>query len=217
MNPVRLPRASACLLALCAAVAAGPARAQPDTAKAYLPIGVAIGRIEIGERIFTPIRMLPFDHPESMGHQFPNALRLYGTEFPVLLCVGNLAGVRLWPTLERYPTEPSPDWPYAAFRPPPDSALVHAAVTRRLPAAAAPLPGLRVVVFDHRRLVAFLVDTRRVSLAARGMERATALGYDLTRAQFLAALERAAQLLPADALGVVVYAAPADTDATGGR
>jgi hypothetical protein len=55
-------------------------RAAQGPSRHTVPIGIFLGRIEEGARISTPVRLLPFDHHESDGHQFPNALRLYGTE-----------------------------------------------------------------------------------------------------------------------------------------
>lgn len=182
------------------------ARAQSDSvhrasARHYVPVGLFFGAIEEGARIFTPVRLLPFDNPESMHHDFPTVLQLHATEFPLLVWLGDRVGFKLWPTLERYPTLPSTDWPYPQFRAPPDTAaLEHARVTRRS-ASHAPLPGLRAVVFDGTELVAFIVDTRGISLAARRMTRATSMGLEINRADFLHALHSAA---PALGPGLVV-------------
>ena len=67
-------------------LAAPPCHAQQPR---YAPVGLFIGAIEEGARIFTPIRLLPFDHPEAQGHQFPNALALHRSEFDLLVALGS--------------------------------------------------------------------------------------------------------------------------------
>ena len=156
--------------------------------KPYAPIGLFFGSIEEGARVFTPVRLLPAGHPEALGHDFPTVQQLHGPEFSVLLWLGARVGLRLWPTLERYPTEPARDWPYHDFRPPPDTVdLQHTRIVRR-PSAVAPIPGLRAALFDGRQLVAFIVDTRGLTLADRHMTRATAMGLEINRSQFLRAM-----------------------------
>ena len=103
----------------------------------FLPVGVFIAPIEEGARIFTPVRLLPFDHPEAAGHEFPNALQLHGTEFDALVLLGRHAGLGLAATLQRYPRQPDAAWPYPGFDQPPLEALRNAAVVRR-PMAEAP-------------------------------------------------------------------------------
>jgi hypothetical protein len=171
----------------------------------YAPVGLFIGSIEEGARIFTPTRLLPFGHPEAGTHQFPTVLQLHGPEFSLLVWLGEQAGYRLWPTLERYPREPARDWPYAGFRQPPDSMALKKARMVRRPRADAPLPGLRAVVFDGVSPIAFIVDTRGLSLAERKMSRATSMGLDLSRADFLAAMQRAARGLKPLELSVVLF------------
>jgi hypothetical protein len=192
--------------ALVVACMAGAARAQTTPAKPYLTIGVFFGRIEEGARIFTPTRLLPFDHPEALGHQFPTLQRLHATEFPALVWLGRQAGLQLWATLQRYPTEPSSEWPYPEFTPPPDTASLRgAAVVRRGPGEA-PLPGLRAVLYHDRQPILFLVDTRSLSLAQRGMRAATTMGLDVTRAELLAALAQASDHAAAEGFAAVVFA-----------
>lgn len=84
-------------------------------------LSVCSSQIEEGARVFTPARLLPFDHPEALGHQFPTLQQLYASEFPALVWLGAQAGLRLWATLQRYPREPSATWPYPEFQPPPDT------------------------------------------------------------------------------------------------
>ena len=178
--------------------------AQPATAPSYVTTGLFIGAIEEGARIFTPTRLLPFDHPEALGHQFPTALQLHGGEDRLLVLLGNHAGLRLQATLQRYPVEPDTLWPYAPLTPPPVdrfrtlSPIVH-------PKSASPLPGLRAVAFLDRFPVAFIVDTRGLSLAERHMQQATTMGLDVTRAEFLEALTAAGRAAPATGAAVLIY------------
>jgi hypothetical protein len=188
------------LALLGAADLAGQEPAPPS----YLPTGLFIGAIEEGARIFTPVRLLPFDHPESMNHQFPTVQQLHGGEDQVLLAIGRAAGLRLGPTLQRYPTEPDSLWPYAPFQRPPVAAIQAAPVTTRGPDES-PLPGLRAVAYVDRVAVGFIVDTRGLSLAARHMRQATTMGLDVSRAEFLAALTAASQLVPEHGAAILVF------------
>jgi len=174
----------------CILLLSSMAFAQQPVKKPVVPVGIFIGSIEEGARIFTPVRLLPFDHPEAQGHQFPNALQLYGTELNVLLWLGQQAGYKLWATLTRYPKAPSPDWPYGEFSQP-DTAHLHSLKCIRRPASDARLNGLKAVLFQSRVPVAFIVDTRNLTLKERGMERATSMGLDINRADFLKALKKA--------------------------
>jgi hypothetical protein len=176
------------------------AQARPE-----VPIGLFFGRMEEGARIFTPARLLPFDHPEALGHEFPTLLQLHATEFPALLWLGHRAGLKLWATLQRYPTEPSPGWPYPDFSPPPDTISLGMAPVERRDQTEAPLPGLRAVLYHDREPVLFLVDTRELTLEQRNMRVPTTMGLDLTRAEFLAGLGRASQLAPVTGYGAVVF------------
>lgn len=160
-------------------------RITPADERDFVPIGLFIGSIEEGARIFTPVRLLPFDHPESLGHEFPNALQLYGGEYGALVWLGEQVGMRLVATLGRYPMAPSDDWQYHEFREIPIDILkgvetVH--VTHSV------IPGLRAVAFIDGVPVCFLVDTRGLTLEERGMDRPTAMGLDLTRSEFLSGL-----------------------------
>lgn len=179
--------------------------AQQVASPRYLTTGLFIASIEEGARIFTPVRLLPFDHPESLGHQFPTVQQLHRGEDQVLLALGEAAGLRLGATLERYPTQPDTVWPYAPFIPPPAAEIRGASVIAK-PAQDAPLPGLRALALIDRFPIAFIVDTRGLSLADRHMGRPTSMGLDVTRAEFLAAIARAARTAPAAGAAVLVYA-----------
>jgi hypothetical protein len=185
-------------------LSAGRIVAQQATGPRYLTTGLFIASIEEGARIFTPVRLLPFDHPESRGHQFPTVQQLHRDEDQVLLTIGEAVGLHLGPTLERYPTQPDTLWPYAPFTSPPAAQIRVASVISK-PARDAPLPGLRALALIDRFPIAFLVDTRGLSLADRHMGRPTSMGLDLSRAEFLAALARAAQAAPATGAAVLVY------------
>jgi len=163
-------------------------RSQPQP----LVFGVFIASIEEGARVFTPIRLLPFEHPDAFNHEFPNALVNHTTEVEAVVHLGELAGLRLRTTLLRYPQPPVEQWQYPEFAPPPLECIRAAPIERA--AARAVLPGLRaLVVMDGKPLV-FIVDTRGLTLEQRGMQRVTSMGLDLTRAQFL---ERLAASIPA--------------------
>jgi len=181
--------------------AAAPAHGQVEAAKPYAPVGLFLGAVEEGARIFTPVRLLPPAHPEGLGHEFPTVLQLHDGEFPMLLWLGEQVGLRLWPTLQRYPTEPASTWPYAELRMPPDTAALRRARVSHRARADAPLPGLRVVLYDGRDLVAFIVDTRGLGLAERGMSRPTSMGLDIPRAEFLRRVTTTAP--PAGSTGLV--------------
>jgi hypothetical protein len=145
--------------------------------------GLFIGSIEEGARIFTPVRLLPFDHPDAFNHEFPNALRNHTAEVEALVGLGEHAGLRLRTTLLRYPAPPLEKWPYSQFAPPPVKCLQEADVERAGSAAA--LPGLRAVATLDGKPLVFIVDTRGLSLQERQMTRVTSMGLDLTRARFL--------------------------------
>ena len=178
---------------------------QPPARKPYLPIGLFFGQIEEGARILTPVRLLPFDHPEALGHQFPTLLQLHGAEFQALLWLGAHAGMRLWATLQRYPTEPSSTWPYPGYSPPPDTVQLRTAPVIHRRGIDAPLAGLRAVLYGNRRPILFIVDTRGLTLAARGMQSPTTMGLDLTRAKLLEALTLGAGVVPEAGLGAVIF------------
>ena len=180
-------------------------RGQSPASKPYLPIGLFFGQIEEGARIFTPTRLLPFDHAEALGHQFPTLLQLHGSEFQALLWLGDHAGMRLWATLQRYPTEPSSAWPYPGYSPPPDTVQLRTVPEIHRPGVNAPLAGLRAVLYGNRHPILFIVDTRGLTLAARGMQSPTAMGLDLTRAKLLEALTLGARVVPEAGLGAVIF------------
>lgn len=95
-------------------VAASAGYSQAASAQTYLTTGILIGAIEEGARIFTPARLLPFNHPEALGHEFPTALQLHRDEDRLLVQLGQHAGLRLSATLQRYPTQPDTLWPAEA-------------------------------------------------------------------------------------------------------
>ncbi len=171
--------------------------------KAMLPVGIFIGKIEEGARIFTPVRLLPFDHPESMGHEFPNALQLHQSEFDLLVWLGEQLGLKLTATLERYPKPPTQTWWYKKFREIPVSEVEETEI--RHVQEKPPVPGLRIVAFLGDVPVGFIVDTRGLSLEGRGMKRATAMGLDLTRQEFLDGLARARETVDSVQNVVIVF------------
>jgi hypothetical protein len=188
------------LTGLCAT----PLAARQAGAPRYVTTGLFIASIEEGARIFTPVRLLPFEHPEAQGHEFPTVQQLHGGEDQALLAIGQAVGLRLGATLQRYPTEPDTLWPYPDFTAPPVARIRTAPVISRR-AIDAPLPGLRAVAVVDRFPISFIVDTRGLSLADRHMAQPTTMGLDVSRAQFLSALTRAAQAAPATGAAVIVY------------
>ncbi len=179
-------------------------RGQAPAPPAYVTTGLFIASIEEGGRIFTPVRFLPDTHPEAAGHQFPTVLRLHRGEDHLLVLLGRHAGLLLGATLQRYPAQPDTEWPYAPFVAPPAGAFDSVAPIVR-PSREAPLPGLRAVACLDRFPLAFIVDTRGLTLAERHMTAPTTMGLDVTRAQFLDALARAAATAPAAGAAIVVY------------
>jgi hypothetical protein len=194
-----------------ASLVAAPLGAQQATASAagppYLTVGLFIGAIEEGARIFTPVRLLPRAHPEAMGHDFPTVLQFHRGEVPLLTILGQRAGLLLATTLQRYPQEPDTAWPYAGFRPPPVDRYDRAAVITA-GAREAPLPGLRAVAYLDGSPLAFIVDTRRLTLAERGMHRATSAGLDVSRDELLDALRAGAARGPATGAWILVFSRP---------
>jgi len=164
-----------------------------DSTGTVLAAGVFIGKIEEGARIFTPVRLLPFEHPDSEGHEFPNALQLHQSEYEAIVYLGELAGLRLATTLQRYPKQPTSDWWYDEFEECPVD-KIKAAEVHKFERKRAPVPGLRAVAFINGQPAGFIVDTRDLSLEKRGMTRATAMGLELNREQFLSGLQKATKL-----------------------
>jgi len=187
------------------------ARAQqpvaPDPSSQFVTVGLFIASIEEGARIFTPSRLLPFEHAEALGHQFPTVLQFHGGEDRLLVELGRHAGLLLATTLQRYPMEPDNTWSYSPFQRPPLDLFTALSPVRR-PATEAPLPGLRAVAYFNRFPLAFIVDTRGLSLAARHMNRPTSMGLDVTRAQVQTALATAALTGPPTGACILVYERP---------
>ena len=150
----------------------------------HLTFGLFLGKIEEGARIFTPVRLLPYDHPEALGHDFPTVQAFHESEYQTLLLLGERIGLKLAATLERYPKQPTSHWAYTGFSPPPVDSL-RRADTLILPPADSPIPGLRAVAFYHRFPIAFIIDTRSLTLAERGMDRPTTSGLDISRRRLL--------------------------------
>jgi hypothetical protein len=170
----------------------------------YLTFGIFIGKIEEGARIFTPVRLLPFDHPEALNHEFPTATQLYGSEFQTLLLLGEKCGLKLWATLSRYPQQPATNWPYPEFTQPPLSELANAEIVHKS-AKDSPLPGLRSLAVYNDFLVCFIVDTRNLSLEERNMKRASAMGLDITRKDFINKLNDCIPFLNNKKTGIIVF------------
>lgn len=188
------------LILLCAT----PGFTQNAPGPRYLTTGLFIASIEEGARIFTPTRLLPFDHPEALGHEFPTVQQFHGGEDQILVAMGQAAGLRLGATLQRYPVEPDTMWPYAGYARPPAAAIREAPIIA-LDARETPLAGLRALAVLHREPISFIVDTRGLSLAERHMKVATTMGLDITRQELLSALKRAAEAAPATGPAVLIF------------
>jgi len=160
--------------------------AQEQEADHFLPIGFSLGNIEIGERIITFHRLFPLDHPESKGHVFPTATQYSRSEFEVFMHLGSLLGWNLYATLNRHPTFPSEEWQYPDFTEPPFERIKELEVIEQKDPV---LPGLKAICFINRHLIAYILDTRNVSLEDRKLPRAVAGGYDLTREEFIGKLD----------------------------
>ncbi|MEW6131290.1 MAG: hypothetical protein AB1757_29950 [Acidobacteriota bacterium] len=173
-------------------------------AKPFITFGIFIGRIEEGARIFTPVRLLPFEHPESQNHQFPNALQLHEREYECLIFVGEKVGLKLGTTLQRYPQQPTPKWSYSEFEMPPLQEVKSARI-KRLKASRSPIPGLRAVVYRDRFAICFIVDTRHLTLRQRNMGRATSMGLDMSRSRFLEGLARANAHIPEKGTWILIF------------
>jgi len=176
------------------------------TQSRYLTTGIFIASIEEGARIFTPVRLLPFEHPEAFNHEFPTVQQLHAGEDQLLLIIGEAAGLRLRATIQRYPREPDANWPYAPFQPPPVELLRTARTTIR-PAKDSSLPGLRAVAYVDRFPVSFIVDTRGLSLSERHMQQATTMGLDITRKAFVDGLTSASRFVPEHGPAILVFKA----------
>lgn len=195
-----------CFLLLIAILLISPSQGVSATvdAKPFVTFGIFIGRIEEGARIFTPARLLPFEHPESLNHEFPNALQLHEREYEMLVLVGEKIGLKLGTTLQRYPQQPSPKWHYPEFAMPPLEDVKSARV-KRLSARRSPIAGLRAVVFRDRFPLCFIVDTRHLTLKQRNMNRATSMGLDMSRSQFLAGLASASAFIPEKDTWILIF------------
>lgn len=168
------------------------------------PFGVVLNAVERGARIYCPILLLPFEHPDSLGHEFPNPPRWHASEADTLVVLGERAGLGLGATVRRYPRPVGDDWPYPEFLPPSPERIAAAEVLS-FARERAPIPGLRAVAFEDRTLIAFLIDTRGMTLEERGMTRATSMGLDLTRGELLAGMEEVAGWVPTTGCQVVVF------------
>lgn len=180
-----------------------PAQSSIDTTKQFVPVGLFFGNISEGARIFTPVRLLPFNDPESKGHQFPTVLQLHGSEYPFLILLGKKIGFKLFTTLERYPKHPDNKWPYPDYLQPPLKEFQDAKVVN-LNDSLNGIPGLRVAAFYKGLPVGFIVDTRNLSLKERHMQRATSMGLDISRNDLLKGLKNIAKTIDNSRAVIVV-------------
>ncbi len=172
----------------------------------FIPVGLFLGSPEEGARMLSAVRLLPRDHRDSRGEQFPLVSTFSKDEVDALLLLGDAAGFDFGPTLDQFPLEPLNNWRYRDFRPPPVSDLE---IAKRifLDSSDAPFHGLVAAAFHDGNPVCFLVDTRSLSLRARDMRRPNELGLDIRRSRFLDGLDRVATAAHVGRRGdfVVVY------------
>jgi len=162
------------------------AHSQTNQEHELIPIGFTLGDLTLGERIITFHRLLPFDHPETNGHQFPTATVYTQNEVEIFMQLGNLLGWNLYATLWRHPSTPVEEWMYPDYPELPKSKIKELDVVRTNKEPT--LKGLKAVCFLNNKPVVYIIDTRGISLAERGMSRPTAGGIDMTRAEFLTKL-----------------------------
>jgi len=173
---------------------------QPE--KDFIPIGFTLGDLTLGERVITFHRLLPFDHPETQGHQFPTATVFTKKEVEIFMHLGNQIGWNLYATLWRHPATPVDDWMYPDYPELPLAKIKELAIVK--PKSPPPLKGLKAVCFLNNEPVIYIIDTRGITLAERGMQRATAGGIDMTRREFLDKL-REAQKESSGSDGIIIY------------
>ena len=181
-----------------------PAISSIPQRKPYITFGIFIGKIEEGARIFSPVRLLPYNHPESGGHDFNTAKMFHQNEYEVLVLLGEKAGLKLQATLQRYPTAPVAEWWYPEFQIPLVEEVKSAEV-KVVDPEKSPIPGLRVVAYKEGFPLCFIVDTRELSLEERRMKRATTSGLDITRQQFLQGLKEISSWFPPGGSLVVIF------------
>lgn len=198
----------------CAAQQSGRDAAQSDESPS-LVFGLFLASVEEGGRMMTPSRLLPFEHPEALGHEFPNPGQMHASEVEALVAMGEHTGLGLRATLLRYPRPPAQRWPYREFSPPPAQAIVACSTIRHYPRDASPAPGLRAVAKVSGKPAAFIVDTRGLSLAERGMTRPTTGGIDYDRATLLRAMEAACALVEDAEDAVILFDLPRQDPHTG--
>lgn len=166
-----------------------PSAAQPDSSSAaYLPVGVYLGDISEGARIITFIRLFPVGHPMAEEHTYPTASVLHRTEVELLIHMGRQLDFNLYATLNRFPDPPTGEWQWPEFEPPPVEVLT-GGESGPFPDEVA-IPGLVALACLNRGPLAYLVDTRDLTLEERGMERATSSGLDMSRDIFEQELRR---------------------------
>jgi len=183
------------------------AQSSIDSLKPFATVGLFFGNVSEGARMFTPVRLLPFDLPESQGHQFPTVLQLHGTEYPFLILLGEKIGLKLRATLQRYPTQPDSQWPYPQFTEPPLEEFRQAELTHQIDSSNS-IPGLRIVALYRNVPVGFIIDTRNLTLSERHMRSPTTMGLDINRNDLLKAFDQIAARLSKNAKASIVIIDP---------
>jgi len=150
----------------------------PSKVGPYIPVGIYLGNIEEGARIITFVRLFPLGHPLADGHEFPTANVLHIGEVEIFLEMGKTLGWNLYATLHRFPDPPRRDWFYSDFEPPPNIKSEGFIINKR---QTVPLPGLRSITCHQKQPLAYIFDTRSLTLEERSMERPTSSGVEISR------------------------------------
>ena len=144
----------------------------------FIPVGIYLGDIEEGARIISFVRLFPKGHSKAEGHDFPTAKVFYIGEVEILLEMGKSLGWNLYATLYRLPDPPIKKWPYLDFEPPPNIKSSGFTIIER---QTVPIPGLLSIACSQEEPLAYIFDTRNLTLEERNMERPTSSGIDISR------------------------------------
>ena len=159
---------------------------QPRKNPDFIPIGIYLGDLTLGERVITFTRFLPFSHPETKGHDYPTATLFTKSEVEIFMHLGEQLGWNLYATLWRHPATPVDQWMYPEFPELPVEKIKNLPVVES--DDSPPLKGLKAVCFLNDQPVAFIMDTRGITLEERGMKRSTSSGVDMSREEFFSRL-----------------------------
>lgn len=161
----------------------------------YLATGIYLGNIEEGARIISFVRLLPKEHPQAQGHDYPTLFQFHKSEFETHLLLGEQLGWKLYATLFRHPTAPGDDWKFQEYTPINVNRIRDA---KSIDKSNSLIPGIKILACLNNQPVAYIIDTRDLSLKERGMTRATSSGLDMNRDQFEQILKENCQISDED-------------------